>query len=229
MGDGCPVYNGPGDPRRAVTPLPRLPLPASGIGARRRTPADLPSPDRRSCRHQTAVSADIERGKHGGPELPMLSRDRKRSQIAVRTPDLQLITMITVPELKRGAHEGHFPSSIFADWFRKTCITWSLVTESNRRPSPYHACRFRPTASRLGRITAGRRDCGRWLRRAMSAIAGGVVTWFVTGSETTSHRRRVHASADLDRLKCETPYRDCEADAAAPSGPLPLHRSPRSL
>ena len=31
---------------------------------------------------------------------------------------------------------------------RKLAMTWSPVTESNRRPSPYHACRFRPMASR---------------------------------------------------------------------------------
>ena len=68
-----------------------------------------------SCRHQTADSADIERGKRGGPELQMFSRDRKRSQIAVRTASLQLTTMITVPKLKRRAHEGHFQGSISAD------------------------------------------------------------------------------------------------------------------
>ena len=26
---------------------------------------------------------------------------------------------------------------------QKTSLSWSPVTESNRRPSPYHACRFR--------------------------------------------------------------------------------------
>jgi len=69
-----------------------------------------------SCGHQAAVSADIERGKHGVPELRMLSRDRKRSQISVRVPEpeLQLVTMITMPGLRRGAHEGHFQGSMFA-------------------------------------------------------------------------------------------------------------------
>jgi hypothetical protein len=33
------------------------------------------------------------------------------------------------------------------DFFESYGSSWSPVTESNRRPSPYHACRFRPTVS----------------------------------------------------------------------------------
>ena len=33
------------------------------------------------------------------------------------------------------------------DFFESYCSSWSPVTESNRRPSPYHACQFRPMPS----------------------------------------------------------------------------------
>src|SRR5271166_2529836 len=64
---------------------------------------------------------------------------------------------------------------------RITSLSWSYTTESNRRPSPYHACRFRPAASPLGRVTARQADGLVWLRLPRP---GGVVTWFVTGPRT---------------------------------------------
>ena len=61
-------------------------------------------------------------------ELRTLSSDRKRSQIAIRTPDLQLITMITMPELRcQSYREGHMMSTSKAAYplagFRKSHIT----------------------------------------------------------------------------------------------------------
>ena len=41
----------------------------------------------------------------------------------------------------------HRPSGACPDFFESYGSSWSPVTESNRRPSPYHACRIRPTPS----------------------------------------------------------------------------------
>ena len=72
-----------------------------------------------SCRQQTAVSADIDRGKRGGPELRTLSWDGKRKQILVSLLKFQLIVMIMRLELWRGAVEGQFHDRILPDIFRK--------------------------------------------------------------------------------------------------------------
>ena len=60
----------------------------------------------RGCGMRVRVRVNVRR--RAGPGLRTLSRDRKRSQVAAGTPDLQLIAMITVPGLWRGALEGHF-------------------------------------------------------------------------------------------------------------------------
>ena len=54
----------------------------------------------------------------------------------------------------------HRPSGACPDFFESYGSSWSPVTESNRRPSPYHAYRFRPSAIVLGRITAVQTECG---------------------------------------------------------------------
>ena len=46
--------------------------------------------------------------------------------------------------------------------------SWSPVTESNRRPSPYHACQFRLTPSGWVGLPQVRGILGVWLRRATS-------------------------------------------------------------
>ena len=67
-------------------------------------------------------------------------------------------------------------------------FSWSPVTESNRRPSPYHACRFRPMASRgIGLPQVGGIAVSEYVVLCL-ALPGAVVTWFVTGSRTTSNR-----------------------------------------
>ena len=64
-------------------------------------------------------------------------------------------------------------------------LSWSPVTESNRRPSPYHACWFRLMGShwvglpQVGVIAAS----GCVVFRL--PLPGVVVTYFVTGSRTT--------------------------------------------
>jgi len=63
-------------------------------------------------------------------------------------------------------------------------MTWSPVTESNRRPSPYHACRFRPMASGwvgLPQFRGIHVSVYVGLRRRLPGI---VVTWIVTGPWT---------------------------------------------
>src|SRR5215469_1952299 len=71
---------------------------------------------------------------------------------------------------------------------RKTLLSWSPVTESNRRPSPYHACRFRlmPSSwvglSQVAGIAASERVA---LRLPLTEV---VVTCLVTGSGIPSPR-----------------------------------------
>jgi hypothetical protein len=60
-------------------------------------------------------------------------------------------------------------------------LSWSPVTESNRRPSPYHACQFRLMASdRVGLPQVGAILVSEYVALRLSS-PGAVVTWFVTG------------------------------------------------
>ena len=63
----------------------------------------------------------------------------------------------------------------------KTSLSWSPVTESNRRPSPYHACRFRLMASRWVRLPQAKRISASENVALRPVLPGAVVTWFVTG------------------------------------------------
>jgi hypothetical protein len=88
------------------------PSPAAGRPARRTPMPVMPTPE-----------PQVKPGSRVFDHYRQVRRSRtlaalpepERSQIAVRTPDLQVITMITVSVAKRGAHEGHCESSIFAD------------------------------------------------------------------------------------------------------------------
>src|SRR5436190_23839993 len=64
---------------------------------------------------------------------------------------------------------------------------WSPVTESNRRPSPYHACRFRLAAT-LWVVLRHVRATGLsgWVRLRLP-WSEGVVTCFVTDLRTRSN------------------------------------------
>jgi hypothetical protein len=65
---------------------------------------------------------------------------------------------------------------------RDTSLTWSPVTESNRRPSPYHACRFRlMTSGWIGLLQVRGISVSGYVALCRP-LPGGVVTWFVTGS-----------------------------------------------
>ena len=64
---------------------------------------------------------------------------------------------------------------------RKSIVTWSPVTESNRRPSPYHACRFRPTPSSWAGLSQIRGIPVSGYIAPCLPLPGVVVTWLVTG------------------------------------------------
>jgi hypothetical protein len=89
----------------------------------------------------------------------------------------------------RVAISPHRASEPCPDFFESWCSSWSPVTESNRRPSPYHAYRFRPMSSggvglpQVGGIVVS----GCVVLRP--ALPGGVVTWFVTVSGLQSNRQ----------------------------------------
>ena len=60
--------------------------------------------------------------------------------------------------------------------FEKTSLSWSPVTESNRRPSPYHACRFRLMPSGwVGLPQVGGMPMSEYIALCLP-LPGGVVT-----------------------------------------------------
>ena len=87
----------------------------------------------------------------------------------------------------RAAVSPHRPPEPGPDFFESCRSSWSPVTESNRRPSPYHACRFRLMASGWVQLPhfRGLRVSGCVALCLLSPRA--VVARFVTGSRT-SHR-----------------------------------------
>ena len=70
------------------------------------------------------------------------------------------------------------PARIFSNHTRSS---WSPVTESNRRPSPYHACRFRLTTSGWVGLSQVRRMLVSERVALRLPLPGAVVTGFVTG------------------------------------------------
>src|SRR4029077_5420027 len=63
------------------------------------------------------------------------------------------------------------------------------VTESNRRPSPYHACRIRlMTSYRVG-LPQARRIAVSGCVALRPRLPGAVVTWYVTGPADTCSLR----------------------------------------
>jgi hypothetical protein len=68
----------------------------------------------------------------------------------------------------------------------KSYFTWSPVTESNRRPSPYHSCLFHPPGSLQVRLS---QVAGILVSECVAfglLLSVAVVTWFVTGCRTIS-------------------------------------------
>jgi hypothetical protein len=67
----------------------------------------------------------------------------------------------------------------------KTSMTWSPVTESNRRPSPYHACRnCLAAADWVGLLQVDQKSVSERIALRLM-LAEAVVTWSVTGFPTT--------------------------------------------
>src|SRR4029077_20548628 len=71
---------------------------------------------------------------------------------------------------------------------RKISLSWSPVTESNRRSSPYHACQFRPIPSGWVGLPQVEWIAASGYVALCRPLSGGVVTLFVTGSRTSSLR-----------------------------------------
>lgn len=70
------------------------------------------------------------------------------------------------------------------NFFRKISFNWNSVTESNRRSSPYHACRIRLPRSRWVVLPQPRRIFAYGYVALRLSVPGAVVTWQVTGSGT---------------------------------------------
>src|SRR6266700_4780426 len=79
---------------------------------------------------------------------------------------------------------------------RKTSLTWSPVTESNRRPSPYHACRFRLMPSGwVGLPQARGIPLSGYVALGLP-LPGALVTWFVTGSRPLRSKYKIVGPAE---------------------------------
>ena len=79
-------------------------------------------------------------------------------------------------------------------FFESCHSSWSPVTESNRRPSPYHACQFRPIAShQVGLLQVGEIAVSEYVALRL-VLPGAVVTWFVTSFRIRGRSANVPAS-----------------------------------
>ena len=86
----------------------------------------------------------------------------------------------------RAAVSPHRTSEPRPDFFELWRSSWSPVTESNRRPSPYHAFQFHlMTSQRVALPHVGGIVVSEYVARRLP-LPGVVVTWFVTASRTSS-------------------------------------------
>jgi hypothetical protein len=79
-----------------------------------------------------------------------------------------------------GTASPHYRIMSYSSFFRIICLTLSPVTESNRRPSPYHAHLFCRMVSRWVELPQFEAMGGSGCVVLCLLSAGGVVTWFVT-------------------------------------------------
>ena len=84
----------------------------------------------------------------------------------------------------RAAVSPHRPSEPCPDFFESYRSSCSPVTESNRRPSPYHACQFRPMPSHRVWLPQFRGISVSGYVALCRPLPGAVVTYFVTDSRT---------------------------------------------
>jgi hypothetical protein len=80
---------------------------------------------------------------------------------------------------------------ILKSYIRKTSLSWSPVTESNRRPSPYHGGRFRLLTSPQVGLSQARRIPVSGHVALRLPVPGGVVTWLVTWPSRHASERHV--------------------------------------
>ena len=114
------------------------------------------------------------------------------------------MTLAELPMTRSGTARPHSSLHELFDLFSNNfCELRSPVTESNRRPSPYHACRFRlPSSGWVGLPQARRILVSEYVELGLP-LPGIVVTWFVTGyricpekgdrlilGRSAAHRRR---------------------------------------
>ena len=170
-------------PQVTATSCPRLP---SGANFMSRLPAQ---PGNRShslgygdgqCPRPSVTGLSPARRHRTGPHY---RRPEEISDLDVsRRASRQL-----PPERRRNHLVSHLTPDLEVEIeTQKLGLSWSPVTESNRRPSPYHACGFRPTASRWVALRHVRQMVlSGWVWLGLPR-PGGVVTWLVTGSRTDS-------------------------------------------
>jgi hypothetical protein len=142
--------------------------------------------------HQRVAQCPGMPGVQVGLMPGAVQREAKGSGISPAAPDIPgpcgsgitggAFVGLSLPMM--AAISPHRPSEPRPDFFESCHFTWSPVTESNRRPSPYHACRFRLMASgwvglpQVGRLSVSGRVGPSLL------LPEGVVTWFVTWNKS---------------------------------------------
>ena len=113
------------------------------------------------------------------PGSPGLRRIIPGNPAARDLAGVALADLPMTPSETVGPHPGLY--KLFDIFSNLVCELRSPVTESNRRPSPYHACRFRLMPSGwVGLPQVGAMVVSEAVGLCL-ALPGAVVTWFVTG------------------------------------------------
>ena len=156
-------------------------MPATGSGRdaiHGPAPDDCPAPRSRA----TGPWAWYRRSRH----LRLHRRGQDRTGLPRTSPELWHglagLALAGCQGLLGAAVSPHLASESCPDFFESSRSSWSPVTESNRRPSPYHACRFRLMASGWVGLPQVRGIAVSEYVALRLPLPGAVVTWFVTGS-----------------------------------------------
>jgi hypothetical protein len=139
----------------------------------------VPVPDYRHqpgpARHPVPQGYEQFRISWIAPDNPRKSGDRDHAGVA----------LADLPATRPGAVRPH--PALHGHYAFSNCVfeLESPVTESNRKPSPYHAYLFRPMASGWVGLLRVRGISVSGHVALCRPLPGGVVPWFVTGSRNS--------------------------------------------
>jgi hypothetical protein len=169
------------------------PMPATGSG---RDAIHGPAPDDHPAPHSRAAGSGHDTGAAVTCAFTAMARIWRGCPGHPRScrHGLAGLALAGCQCLLRAAVSPHRPSKPGPDFFESYGSSWSPVTESNRRPSPYHACQFRPIAShQVGLLQVGEIAVSEYVALRL-VLPGAVVTWFVTSFRIRGRLANVPAS-----------------------------------